>query len=141
MVSIKKDNYEDQINRLKLNENCEFLGWVSDKEEFFKKTDLYCLPSRGEGLPLTVLEAMMYEKPVAVSDCPGSVEIVQNSEAGFIHRIGDSQKLAEHLEFLLSHPTERQTMGKKARTHILKYFNNKDLPNRLKKIIEEVYTK
>ena len=140
MVSVKKDNYEEQINRLGLDENCEFLGWVSNKEEFFKKTDLYCLPSRGEGLPLTILEAMMYEKPVAVSNCPGSIEIVENSNAGFIHSIRDSQKLAEHLEFLLTHPTERQTMGKKARKHIFKNFNNADLPNRLKKIIEDVYS-
>lgn len=141
MVSVKKDNYEEQINRLGLDENCEFLGWVSDKEEFFKKTDLYCLPSRGEGLPLTVLEAMMYEKPIAVSDCPGSVEIVKDSKAGFIHHIGNTKQLAEQLEFLLTHPEERQTMGKNARQHILSHFNNKDLPNRLKKIIEDVYTK
>ncbi|MBR4926881.1 MAG: glycosyltransferase family 4 protein [Alphaproteobacteria bacterium] len=141
IVSIKKDNYANQITKYKLDEDCEFLGWVSDKEEFFKKTDLHCLPSRGEGLPLTVLEAMMYEKPVTVSDCSDSVEIVKNSDAGLIHSIGDSKQLAEQLEFLLVNSQERLRMGKKARQHILCHFNNKDLMNRLSKIIEDVCAK
>lgn len=141
MVSIKKDDYTEQINRLNLNDDIDFLGWVSNKTYFFNQTDIYCLPSRGEGLPLTVLEAMMYEKPVTVSNCPGSVEIVKNSNAGLIHSIGDSKQLAEQLEFLLTNPQERLRMGKNARQHILCYFNNKDLPNRLKKIIEDVCAK
>ena len=139
-VSILKDNYAEQIRRLDLNDNVDFLGWVSDKTNFFSHTDIYCLPSRGEGMPLTVLEAMMHAKPVAASNCPGIVEILQNSNAGFIHPIEDAHKLAEDLAFLLTHPQERKTMGQNARTHILQNFNRSNLPNRLKKIIENVYT-
>lgn len=137
-VSVKKDNYAEQINRLNLNDDIDFLGWVSDKRDFFSKTDIYCLPSRGEGMPLTILEAMMYGKPVAVSDCPGSVEIVKNSESGFISRIGNSEQLAEHLEFFLTHPDKILSMGAQARKHILAHFNNEHLPDRLQKIIQEV---
>ena len=83
----------------------------------------------------------MYEKPVTVSDCSDSVEIVKNSDAGLIHSIGDSKQLAEQLEFLLVNSQERLRMGKKARQHILCHFNNKDLMNRLSKIIEDVCAK
>lgn len=140
IVSILKDKYTEQVNRLNLNDNIDFLGWVSNKTDFFNQTDIYCLPSRGEGLPLTILEAMMYAKPVTASNCPGIIEVVQNSNAGLIHPINDSHKLAEDLEFLLTHHQERQVMGQSARKHILQNFNRADLPNRLKKIIEDVWT-
>ncbi len=68
-----------------LDVNARFYGRVSDERlaELYSTADVFCLPSTGEGLPLSMLEAMSAGLPVIVSDVGDNREIVEESEAGW----------------------------------------------------------
>lgn len=65
-------------------ENIRFLGYVGDPERIWKEHHALVLPSRSEGLPLVVLEAMASGRMVIATTAGGSDEVVQYCETGFI---------------------------------------------------------
>lgn len=55
------------------DKNCKFLPFMNSQKlsEFYKLSDMFCLPSHGEGFPLTILEAMASGLPIITTDHPG----------------------------------------------------------------------
>ena len=59
-------------------------GQVSDTKSIWAKNHALVLPSRVEGLPLTIVEAMLCRRPVVVTDVAGNAEVVEEGVTGFI---------------------------------------------------------
>ena len=59
-------------------------GFQGDLEEIWSKNHLLLLPSRSEGLPLTLLEAFWYGRPAVVTDVGGNYELVEEGKTGFL---------------------------------------------------------
>jgi glycosyltransferase involved in cell wall biosynthesis len=76
--------------------------------------DVLVLPSRSEGRPLIVLEAMAMGRPVIATDIPGTRELVQHSVTGLLYPAGDAVALAAHLMTLGASRDERALMGERA---------------------------
>ena len=68
-----------QRERLSLNEAVHLPGFQSNPFPYFKHADLFVLPSRFEGLPNVVLEAMAVGTPLVASDCPGGLREILGS--------------------------------------------------------------
>lgn len=68
---------------LKLN-NVEFLGQVADIGQIWASHHALVLPSRSEGLPLSMVEAMSVGRPVIITDAGGNAEMVEEGITGFI---------------------------------------------------------
>ena len=66
--------------------------------------DLYCLPSRYEGLPFSALEAMAAERPIVATDVPGTNEVVINGRNGLLVRSDDPDGLATAICSVLDEP-------------------------------------
>ncbi len=60
------------VNRLKLNDNIIFMGRRNDIYELMKAADCFILPSRWEGLPITLIEAIACKLPIIASDTYGN---------------------------------------------------------------------
>jgi glycosyltransferase involved in cell wall biosynthesis len=73
----------------------KYAGWVngSKKSELLNMCDVYILPSYNEGLPISILEAMAYGKPVIATDVGGIPEIVKPGYNGWLFKAGDLQAL------------------------------------------------
>jgi glycosyltransferase involved in cell wall biosynthesis len=74
-----REEYEQQVNDLGLEERVEFVGYISERErmyEFYSKADLFVLPSLTEGLPRVVIEAMATGLPVIGSRVGGVPELL-----------------------------------------------------------------
>ena len=56
-----------------------FLGFQANPWRYFKHADAFILPSRYEGLPNVLLEALALGTPVVVSDCPGGIREIRES--------------------------------------------------------------
>lgn len=94
--------YEVQLKELAdKNSNILFLGYQSGEElkQLFAHAYLYIQPSESEGLPLVVLEAMSYGRPVLVSDIPENLEAMHH--AGFSFHNKDAAHLSKKIEQLL----------------------------------------
>jgi glycosyltransferase involved in cell wall biosynthesis len=83
-------------------------------------------PSASEGLPIAILEEMSYGLCVLSSDIPENLELTE--ELGLTFKVDDVQDLALQLKDLLSRPaTEIHDMGQRARLHIAKHYDWKDI--------------
>lgn len=119
-----------------LNELVEYRGWVSgaDKHELLLNTDVFVLPSYYEGVPVAILEAMSYGKPVISTRVGGIPEIVQSSLNGWLIKPGDHSAL---LNAILFYVNEHENISKHgARSlHIVKnYYPESIVPQ-----LEDVY--
>jgi glycosyltransferase involved in cell wall biosynthesis len=94
------------IDSLALREHVHYHGWVSgeDKERLFNDCDLFVLPSYVEGLPLAILEAMSYGKPI-ISTYVGAIpEIVENGVNGVLINPGDKEALSNSIATYVNNP-------------------------------------
>ncbi len=63
--------------------NCHFLGNMVNAGAYCAQADLLMLPSNYEGLPMVIIEAMSFGKPIVASDVGGVNEIVRNDINGY----------------------------------------------------------
>ncbi|MEE9378540.1 MAG: glycosyltransferase family 4 protein, partial [Candidatus Lokiarchaeia archaeon] len=80
----EKENYLKFISNLGLSENVKFLGNRLDVHNFYNQADIFFFPSRGEGLPGVLMEAMIYQVPIVSSNIPGVRDLVKHMENGIL---------------------------------------------------------
>jgi glycosyltransferase involved in cell wall biosynthesis len=91
-----KPDLLEQRQRLGLNEAVHLVGFQPNPYPYFKHADVFVLPSRFEGLPLVVLEALAVGTPVVASDCPGALrEILGDCPKARLVPPSDPKALAE----------------------------------------------
>ena len=83
-----------------LPNNCHFLGNIPNAGAFCSKADLLMLPSNYEGLPMVILEAMSFGKPVVASNVGGISEIVRNEVNGYALE-NNAQLFADKIQSIL----------------------------------------
>ena len=113
-----QDSLVDMVKKADLIDNVHFLGWRSDIPELLRVSDIFALPSRWEGMPLAILEAMASGLPVVASDIPGNRHLVENNKYGFLFTSDDSYSLASCLIKLLRNKELRVKQGKAGRTYV-----------------------
>lgn len=69
---------------LRLDSRVVFCGQVSNLDTIWQKNELLVIPSRQEGLPLVVVEAMLYGRPCLVTNVSGNPELLDDNITGFI---------------------------------------------------------
>jgi glycosyltransferase involved in cell wall biosynthesis len=110
---------------------------VESVGEFFSAIDVLCLPSRSEGMPLAVLEAMGHGLPV-VATRVGAVPVeVHDGVTGLLAEAGDDRALATRLAWMWRHPAGRRRMGKRGRLRARRRFSLE----RMGKRVEAVYAR
>ena len=85
-------------NRLQLQEKVNFCGSTNDIEGIWATHHALVLPSRFEGLPLAIVEAMHCGRPAIVTDVAGNAEIVQDGATGFVAEAPTERHLHEAME-------------------------------------------
>lgn len=104
-----RDELESQAKAL--TDIVWFAGDRDDVGELMPLLDVFVLPSLGEGVSNTVLEAMSCARPVVASDVGGNPELVDDGVTGLLFPVGDSQALAKALMSLLDDQQRRLVMG------------------------------
>lgn len=79
----ERSNLEKLIARLKLESAVYLQGYTSNPFTVLRQADLFVLPSRYEGLPTALIEAVACQCQIIATDCPhGPREILQNGQIG-----------------------------------------------------------
>jgi glycosyltransferase involved in cell wall biosynthesis len=78
------EHVKNYAKMLRLEGQVIFEGYVRDVQKIWGETDVMLLPSRGEGMPLAILEAMMCGRPVATTDVGGNNEVLVEGETGWV---------------------------------------------------------
>jgi glycosyltransferase involved in cell wall biosynthesis len=98
----RRREYEALAHRLGIERNVQFLGYVSDMPAFYASCDIVVLPSRSEGFPNVVLEAMAMRRALVVSNTPGALEVVADGREALVFPVGDVGALARAINRLIS---------------------------------------
>jgi len=113
---------ERSIRELGLVDRARLLGQRSDIPRILAASDMFVLSSRWEGLPYTIIEAMMAGLPVVATRVGGVSELVEDGVTGFLVPPKDPDALAEALQKLIAAPELRRRMGQAGREKALKEF-------------------
>lgn len=111
-------------------------GWQTDTRPFYEMLDALLLPSRTEGLPNVVLEAMAMGVPVAATDVGGVSDLLDGGDCGIILS-DDETDWAKQIAPLLSLPTLRESYADLAHRRVSGAFNFR---NRIRAVMS-VYDK
>lgn len=119
-----KDEIENYIAKEKLSDNITFHGWKTQSEvlKIIQARDIFILPSKAEGLPISIAEALSLGKVVVSSNVGGIPEMITHGENGFLfspEKPGDIVKL---LFTLHDNPELINSIGKNAKEKALKKY-------------------
>jgi len=93
-----------------------WLGHVKDIATVWAQAHAAVLPSRREGLPLSLLEAAACGRAMIATDAPGCRDVVRPDVTGLLTPVDDAPALADAIAWLSTHPAERARYGAAART-------------------------
>jgi glycosyltransferase involved in cell wall biosynthesis len=103
--------------------NCRLLGFVADVREALNAADIFVLPSRWEGWPLALAEAMAAGLPCVGTDVPGIRDIVVGGKTGLLVPSQDPAALAGAIRDLTTDPALRDTLAAAGRQEILTKYS------------------
>jgi len=93
----------------------EYYGWVTDVKHFLSKAQVYVLPSYGEGLPRSVLEAMSMGRPIITTLTSGCKETVVHEHNGLLIEPKSVRGLVAAMEYFILNQNFVSTMGSNSR--------------------------
>jgi glycosyltransferase involved in cell wall biosynthesis len=99
------------------------LGSREDVPELLAAMDVFCLPSWREGMPRTIIEAMMMAKPVVATNIRGSREEVVSEQTGLLVRLRSAVDLAASVERIVLDPFLGRCYGNAGRARALRLFD------------------
>lgn len=109
---------EDLINiskKLNIENNCLFLGKISNPYTIMSQADIYVMSSRYEGFPVALCEAMGLGLPCISFNCPtGPSNIIENNKNGLLIDYLDVDKLAKSMYELASDKKKQESLAKEA---------------------------
>ncbi len=127
---------KELANSLNIAESVDFLGYCSNPHEYVSACDLFVLPSKEEGLPLVILEAMGCAKPVVASSVNGIPEAISHNKTGFLVQADDVLSLTKYVRELLTNSDKRELMGLEGRKYVEQFFHL----DRYVRQLEEIYS-
>jgi glycosyltransferase involved in cell wall biosynthesis len=121
----ERDTLAHLARDLQLADKIDFLGWVDRDRipEIYAAADAFLFPSRDEGMPNAVLEAMAAGLPILATRISGSEELVVDRENGLLVAVDDIPAMAEALQLIIADPETRCRMGQASRHRIEQHYS------------------
>jgi glycosyltransferase involved in cell wall biosynthesis len=113
---------EQRVAQLDLGGSVQFLGQIDNVGPLLLAADAVALPSRWEGLPLTLLEALARSRPVVASAVGGIPEVIEDDESGKLIPPDDPMALADVLESFHRHPEAALRLGRGGLRRVREHF-------------------
>ena len=107
----QEESIRQQISDLKIENKVEILGYRKDINNIMTASDLFFLPSYQEGLTLSVIEAMNFGLPCAVSDVRGNRDLIEDHKGGIIAEPEDDLMFAKKIKNLIEDRKIASNMG------------------------------
>ena len=124
-----KKRYENMAKRYQLQDKIIFTGFRKDVKNFYRSSDIFFFPSRGEGLAGVIMEAMTCGLPVVTSNIPCTPDLVKNQENGFLCASESAKDYAFLLNNLIEDNKTRTRFGAQSKKSIKSFNWEKSIQN------------
>jgi len=112
-----------QVEQWRLEGIIEYLGHTDEVAGVIEQADCVVLPSYGEGMPMSLLEAASMGKALIAADTAGCRSLISNGVNGYLCREKDSRDLAQKMaDYYYLPPAAKERMGMEGRNRILRDY-------------------
>jgi glycosyltransferase involved in cell wall biosynthesis len=120
----EEEDLRAEVRALALEDAVSFLGQRAPEElaPLYAASDAFCLPSRLEGLPLALIEAMAYGLPAIATPVGCVPDLVIDGRTGLLAQVGDPASLARQIVHLARDPQLRAQLGGDGARHVLAHM-------------------
>jgi glycosyltransferase involved in cell wall biosynthesis len=125
----------EKAHHLGLADRVVFAGYIADTRQVYAAADILLMPSRFEGLPMTLLEAMAMNLPVVASKLDGIAEVIEEGREGYLVDSADVSGFVERCAALLENPAKSSELAANARAKTEAHFS----VERMTSAVEAIY--
>jgi glycosyltransferase involved in cell wall biosynthesis len=126
---------------LGLAEKVEWCKFSEDTALEYQEASFLLNFSESESFSLTCLESMFNGRPVVATRCGGPEEIVDHDSTGILVDKNDIEGMANAMEYLITHPQEREEMGRKAYHRVREKFSRANTVEKLAQVYRQALSK
>lgn len=133
----RRSELEKVVQTLGMEEQVDFLGFVSNPYSVLAECDIFVLSSLWEGLPTALIEAMAVGVPSVSTDCPcGPSEIIEDGKTGLLVPVGEANGLARAINRLIEDRELRRKLGDAGKDSVREKFS----AERRTRVLEQTLT-
>ena len=137
-----EEKLKELVKRKNIDDIVHFVGFLPDEQlrQAYADCDIFVLPSvaKSEAFGIVQLEAMVYGKPVINTRLDSGVPYVSiHGRTGFTVKPSSPAQLAKALNILAQNKKLREKFGRNAFLRVEKYFNEKNIIEKLRDILEK----
>ncbi|MEM3951716.1 glycosyltransferase family 4 protein [Saccharolobus sp.] len=133
-----RQKIENEIRRLNLLNFVQITGWVKNPEAYLTKMKLLLLPSKSEGIPNVILEAMACGTPVLSTPVGALPDIIRDGETGFLLKSNNPEHIANRIIELLSNTELLEKVSKNAYKYVRENFSYEKTLQAWQKIFQQL---
>jgi glycosyltransferase involved in cell wall biosynthesis len=134
----EREQLRSLAGSLELDDRIVWQDWSDDVRSYLPAFDVFVLPSRFEGFPLVVLEALLAETAVVATNVGSVAEAVRHEETGLLVRADNAAALAAALRRLLADADLRRNLGRRGRRLVLDRFTAQHMARSFAAIYDEL---
>lgn len=124
--ALQKNSVEEEAKRrvaIGRLPNVKFMGETTQPEVFLGAADIFVFPSRREGFPNALMEALVAGLPVVASEIGGVTEIIVNDTVGILFQAGNAEDLAGKVVELLDDLVSAKERAMLSRIHMIENYS------------------
>ena len=120
-----RESLQEQAESLGVRDRVLLEGPVNQDhiQEYYRRADVFVLPSFAEGIPIVLMEAMAMEVPCITTRITGIPELIRDGIEGFLVTPSDDEELALAIARLIREPDLCRTLGEAGRRRILACYD------------------
>lgn len=107
----QKIHLEQMATNLRIANQVSLIGYRKDIPELLRAADIFCFPSKREGLPVSLMEAMASGLPCVASKIRGNIDLISDGEGGILCHYNDIKGFAVAIDQLYKNTELREKMG------------------------------
>ncbi len=137
MLGYGAENLQPLFDESGIGDWVEFLGAVAleRRGEFYRQADVFVLPTYGEAMSMSIIEAMAAGLPVVTTAVGGNPELVENGVNGWLTAAGDAEDLADKIAFFAADGLARKVFGANGRRKAQENFDIRVCVEKLRKLM------
>lgn len=113
----------DALAAARASQHCCFYGNVQSEADIFNAFDLLVMSSNTEGLPMSIIEAMGYGKPVIATDVGAVATLVEEGATGWLYQPGEAAQLAGIFTEILKNRLKVSDYGRAGRQRVAAIYS------------------